>query len=280
MHRIRWIVAIVLMSGLGLGVWGWSSYRGPTAPIEIYQGILYSCERLPEDRGNGGLLYCIEVDLSVPGIELYTTPMDSQAVAQGWDYRLKYARDVARSERLAVVIDGTLFSSDSSVILRPGDRADAVEKVVSDHVPNHSGFSYCKMLGFDDHLVPFINDHMPPNQEDIRKARWGIGSQMQILSNGQVSPWGDRRVNRRTVLGINADKHKLWLACFERASDIYAAQALLARGATDAVVMDGGISTTLAIGDLANGVEPGDVIGDWRPAAVHFGVRATPLKLR
>jgi hypothetical protein len=82
-----------------------------SAGTEIFEGITYGCERLkPSDEGSG-YVYWARIDLKVPGIDLYVTPKDPTAVAQGWQYRLCWVGDVVES--LAVAINGTLFWSNS-----------------------------------------------------------------------------------------------------------------------------------------------------------------------
>ena len=69
-----------------------------SAGTEIFEGITYGCERLkPSDEGSG-YVYWARIDLKVPGIDLYVTPKDPTAVAQGWQYRLCWVGDVVESE--------------------------------------------------------------------------------------------------------------------------------------------------------------------------------------
>jgi len=55
----------------------------------------------------------VSINLATPGIELYVTPLDPVAVAQGWQYRLRRVADVVDKEKLAVAVNGTFFESDS-----------------------------------------------------------------------------------------------------------------------------------------------------------------------
>src|ERR1043166_2298120 len=97
----RWLVKgrwIVVFLALGLpaliaGAFLWDR-RGPQAATEIFQGVVYGCERLAPTEEGSGLLHWVRVDLTAPGIELYVTELDPDAVAQGWQYRLRWVRGV------------------------------------------------------------------------------------------------------------------------------------------------------------------------------------------
>jgi hypothetical protein len=49
-------------------------------------------------------------------------------------------------------------------------------------------------------------------------------------------------------------------------------------GAIDGMLLDGGDSTSMALGDKALGVRPGGLLSGWRPVATHFGVRAKAFR--
>jgi hypothetical protein len=59
--------------------------------------------------GAGGFRrYWARVDLGASGIELYVTPLDPEAVAQGWQYRLRGIAEVVQREQLAVAVNAAL----------------------------------------------------------------------------------------------------------------------------------------------------------------------------
>ena len=81
---------------------------------------------------------------------------DPTAVSQGWQYRLRRVGDVVAREHLAVAINGTLFTSNSSRSLpMSGDLANAVEPVVADHIISHVWLD-TYLLWFDDQLTPHL----------------------------------------------------------------------------------------------------------------------------
>jgi len=274
LSRLLGAVGILLVS---LSLWG-SSHRQvcPYPREEIFQGITYGCELITPGPEGDGRLYWARVDLSAPGIELYVTPLDPAALSRGWQYRLKWIADVVRQERLSVAINGTLFTSDSRWGLRlPGDLANSVETVVANHVVSHI-WEHTYLLWFDDLLTPHLETTKPPDAKVIRMAKWGIGGQGVGLRDGTLWPGNSRSPDSRTAVGIDAARKLLFLAVGERISPRLILEKLADLGARDGMLLDGGSSSSMAIGKGSGG--PNGVLhGGWRPVATHFGIRAHPL---
>jgi hypothetical protein len=269
-------------AGVLLGAWviigpaSWAC-EGPTA-TEIFQGVTYGCHELSPTEEGSGAIHWLRVDLTTPGIELYVTPLDATAVAQGRQYRLRRIKDVVNHEHLAVAINGTLFTSDSNPLIRlPGDFASSVESVVADHVVSHI-WEHTYLLWFDDQLVPHLRPSKPPTAEELAAAKWGIGGQGVWLRDGQVWPGSDKSLDSRTAVAIDGPNKLLYLAIAEYISPRRLLQELADRGAKDGMLLDGGGSTSMAIGEAASGVASGRY-GGWRPVATQFGVRAEVLSL-
>ena len=98
-------------AGVAAGGYLWYARPRPTPPTEIFRGITYTCEELREDECQGPV-HLVQVDLTAPGIGLYLTPLDPEAVERGYQYCLAYASSVLSSEGLAVLMDGACFSAD------------------------------------------------------------------------------------------------------------------------------------------------------------------------
>src|SRR5262245_47155168 len=102
---------------------------GPQVPTEIFAGIAYGRERLETTQEGRGFLHWVRIDLTAGGIELYVTPLDPTASAQGWQYRLRRIGDVVSREHLAVAINATLFTSNPGWCPRmSGDLARSAER--------------------------------------------------------------------------------------------------------------------------------------------------------
>jgi hypothetical protein len=273
----KWIAAIgafFVLIAVGCFLW---TYHGPMPPTEIYLGIVYSCRRLPEGPQSGGLLHLVRADLNVPGVSLYVTPMDPEALMHGRRYRLQYVTTVVREKHLAAAVNGTLFTSDSSLIRLPGDWASGLETVVADHVVDHiDPNSY--LLWWDDRVISHLSWTKPPAAQALADAKWGISGQGPILWEGKMRPTAaGTDPDHRTLIAVDPPRRLVWIAVFDRASTRFAAQTLAEEGAQFGINVDGGTSSAMAIGPDARGVRPGVVAGNWRPVANVFGFRASRI---
>jgi hypothetical protein len=268
--RRRIAIGLALALAVGALAW-WLTLRGPVEATEIYRGVVYSCETMPESDESGGLVHLVRVDLAAPGVELYFTPSEARGVAF---YHLEWTSSVARRRNLAVAVNGALFN-DACRWSLPGQPCVGLETVISNHQVSHvDPNSY--LLWFEDDGTPHMEGTKPPPAAALAAAKWGIGGQGAVLHSGHVSKFSGRKPDSRTLLGIAPPLKALWIAAFEHASLYAAAKYLAEQGATEAISIDGGTSTTMVLGKDAQGVRPGTLLGGWRPVATHVGVRAQP----
>ncbi len=249
----------------------------PCPPTQIYRGITYSCEELSQ-RGEGyGLVHIVVADLSAQGIAIYLTPVEPEAVAGGFQYRLARAASVLDRERLAVVVNATLFSSNSGLLQWPGDWARGIQTIVADGKVSHVD-PYCYLLWFEADLTPHIESKRPPDNDTLRRARWGVGGYAALLHNGRVEELlGPQSIEKRTAVGIDGKRRLLWLAVFENASEYAAMRTLAKHGARDGIMLDGGHSTAMVLGRKAAQGKSGAVLGGFWPTATFLGVKAESL---
>jgi hypothetical protein len=271
------MVVAVLGALVGADAAGWDCGKRQ-APRRIFQGIVYGCEQLDMTDEGRGTVHWVRVDLTAPGIKLYVTPLDHAAVVQGWQYRLRWIRDVENSDHLAVAINATMFASNSPwLIPLAGDFARGVETLVADHVVSHV-WKHTYLLGFDDELTPHLRPSKPPMPAELVMAKWAVGGQAVWLHDGKVWPGSDRTPDARTAVAIDEKQKLLFLAVAERISPRRFLQTLANLGATEGMLLDGGHSSAMAIGQGAINVPVGIVYGGWRPVATYFGIRAEPLR--
>jgi hypothetical protein len=274
--RRRFLLAIAALGAVAAGFL-LVGQRRPVRSTEIFEGVTYGCERLETAGWRAGLVHWVRVDLAAGGIELYVTPLDPEAVAQGWQFRLKRTGRAVRDEKLAVGINATLFTRDSGWLPMAGDLAKGVETTVADHHVSHV-WEHTYLLWFEDDLTPHLETTKPPSESVLAKACWGIGGQGVGLTGGRVRDGMEHGpADSRTAVGFDRDKKLLFLAVFEKASQRQALEKLSQLGAKEGMLLDGGDSTSMALGQQARGVRPGVLTGDWRPVATHFGVRARSL---
>lgn len=273
----RWFAAVTILLIAIIAGYFVYSYHGPMPPTEIYQGITYSCLRVAEGPQSGGLVYLVRADLKVPGVSIYITPMDAEALSHGRRYRLQYTASVVRQQKLAVAVNGTLFESDSSFIRLPGDYANGWETIVADHVVDHvDPNSY--LLWWDDENIAHFQITKPPGFSSISRAKWGIAGQGPVLVDGHMNPnAAGVNADHRTLIAADPDRKLVWIAVFDRASVQFASNLLAEEGAKIGVCVDGGTSSAMALGPDAHGVRSGTVMGNWRPVANVFGFRASRI---
>lgn len=274
------MVVVVLGSLVGRDAAGSEECMG-RAHSEIFKGVIYGCEELAVDGEGRGLVHWVRIDLTTPGVALYVTPLDTEAVAEGWQYRLRWIRDVMDREHLAVAINGTMFASHSDSRPRwwprmAGDLARTTDIIVADHLVVRGTWD-TYLLSFDDRMVPHLSWSRSPTPAELAVAKWGIGSQAVGLREGRVWPGSDRKPDARTTVGVDETRKLLFLAVGEWISPRRLLQMLADLGATDGILLDGGSSSAMAIGQGAQRTSPGLVLGGWRPVATYFGIKAEPL---
>lgn len=242
-------------------------------PTEIYQGVRYQLFHGPR----GGAIHLVEIDLSRPGIELFVTPVDRISRSRGYDYRLDYVRNVARSQGLAVAVNGAVFAADSYLTPMAGDFASGVDTMISDGAISHL-FANTHLLWFDERLKPHIEMSKPPSSEVLRRAKWAVGSRSVVLRDGiPFRPGVPEKLDNRVLIGIDEHTSRMWIGVFESCTTVEAAESLSSAGAKSAVLLDGGDSTSFYLGGRARGIPGGLRFGGHLPVATIVGVRADPI---
>lgn len=271
----RVILGLLAITALAGSAWALWRHHGPAPEREIFQGITYGCEKLPDTPQSGGLFHWACADLNVAGVSLYITPMDEDARSHGFEYKLRHVSTAVSDAHLAAAVNGTLFSSDSHFIRLPGDLATSIETVVADHVENHLHI-HTYLMWWDDQMTAHLETRKPPAPAVLAKAKWGIGGEAATMASpAEMS--GQENADNRTFIAADPQRKLVWIATFDKASYNFACKALVGKGAKIALSVDGGTSTAMAIGQDAKNVRPGAVTGNWRPVATVFGFRALPL---
>lgn len=269
-------VAIVLLI-LG-GYAYWTSRVAPHPTTEVFKGVHYTALDMEAEGYYGeGLAHIARVDLTTPGIELFTTPVDPRALKAGYQYRLRYTWQMAWQQNLAVVVNGTLFRTPTKAYW-PYRYAHGHHTVISDGELSHlNPSSY--LLWFEEDHTPHLTDTRPVPDDVLQRAQWGMGGLVRELRDGNVhARERDSKTNRYTMIAINQETMTFWMASFDATTRGTAARILADQGARDGIVLDGGGSTAFYMSRRAHNASGGLRLGGARPVATHIGVRAQPVE--
>src|SRR5262249_26368365 len=154
--------------------------------------------------------------------------------------------DVVETEHLAVAINACLFSSDSGWLPFPGDFARSAETAVSDYVVNHVD-EKTYLLWFDEDLTPHFEFAKPPSLMVLALGKWAVGGQSVGLKNGAIWVADATTRDSRTAIGIDAARKLLFLAVGENMTSRRILEMLAELGAKDAITLDGGNSSSMAL---------------------------------
>lgn len=272
-HVRRWLTFLGFLLLSGIGYWWWSTSPGPRELSEVYPGISYECRRY-DGPAVSGLAHFVTIDLTTPGLDLFITPVNPEAVEAGWQYETRWLPWVVGDEDLAVAVNGTLFEQSGPWwAVWPGQWSRSLETIVVDGKENHiDPHSY--LLWFDADLTPYIETQKPPSPEVIRQARWGISGQGVGVYGGKVSKFANSSVvDRRNIVGFDSQNRKLFFMIFDAATEQKSLEIAAEYGANFATALDSGDSVGLVFGKNAQGLSRKSVVYPHRSLATILGVR-------
>ena len=134
------------------------------------------------------------------------------------------------------------------------------------------------LLSFDQEMTPQLSQSKPPTTAQIARTKWGLGSGAVWLRDGKVWPGANRKPDARTAVAVDERQRLLFLAVGEWISPRRLFCFLAQLGAQDGILLDGGSSSAMAIGEGAKAAPSRLVLGGWRPAATYLGIKAAPLE--
>ena len=271
---IWWGTVLAAVLAISAVLW-WLRPLQPQEEHTIFQGVFYSAQELPATPESRGLAHLVRIDLQAPGVQLYNTPLDPEAVAAGDQYRLSYTWWEGWRRGLAVAINGTLFRGHSEWFL-PGESVQAVHTTIAKSEVSHQN-AYTSMIWVDGNDRVHITREAPPPDQVLENAVWGVGG-LLASREAEKKPFEVHGATQRVFLGANEDTQELWFAVFQYVSYAAAWEVLQSAGAQEAVALAGGMSSTLYLARSAATSRTGTLLGGWRPGATHVGVFAAPLE--
>lgn len=237
----------------------------PVGVQTLAPGVIYESGRMAD----GGMFHVVTVSLAEPGLRLYVTPPDAGAVRQGHEYRLARVQTVAAAERLAVCINAAFFTADARWLAQEGDLATGMTLASSDgdlaRVDSNG-----RAFWFDGQNRLTVEATRAPWKIPAGTCKVAVGGYELSAKAGKVNDWVDRPADRVTLMATGADRSTLILAVFDQSTMLDATRALLERGASDVMMLDGGDSTAMSV--VLPGEASPSVLLHGRPVATHFGV--------
>jgi hypothetical protein len=230
------------------------------------------------------LVSVAEIDLSTPGLEIVTTPVEGDG-----EVAARTTRQFADAHATQVAVNAQFFTPFWSktpwdFYPREGDRVAPLGLVAADGDVSDPG-------GWFGTTVWFSRDGVASLERPDREARWdAITGRYRLLADGEVVAPDKEGIAPRVALGLDLAKNRMWLVVVDGRQPGYAegvtlrelAEIVRTAGAREAVELDGGGSAAMAIASegsparLVNTPIHTRVPGRERPVATHLGVRIGP----
>jgi len=270
----------------------------PAPWVPLFDGV--SHQTLPPSGPVPMAIQVLRIDLTVPGVSLVVTPGDA---SDGHEYRALKTSEALQAQDWQAAVNGGYFlpfaggsPGGDDYIPQPGQGTDVSGAAIHDGrvvspVETDLDRRVNAILCIWRETRVVIND----GQDCGPGVREAMAAGPRLLKDGQRlsyaafdAAYGSTR-HPRTAVGLDARRRLAWLVTVdgrqpgvsEGASLDELTDILVALGASDAINLDGGGSTTMVV-ESANGPVVLNrpihtaVPGRERPSANHLGVRARP----
>ena len=280
------------------------------APRLLAPGVRYWSERRNHPRP--AMVHVVEVDLSQAGtLEFVATPsLPTPADAAGpvgtGYFAVQKTSEFARQNGLLAAVNASYFLPfDGGRLMfkpyvpQPGSPASVAPARLQDARPDGDAASDPRADGMVCLRPGSFSLHRGACPADSRPA---FAAGPVLIEQGQVRPLTAREAQQqpdatgmaryfrepepRTALGLDAAHQRAWMVVVDGRQGGYSegmtlpelARLFQSLGATDAINLDGGGSSTLVLsGQVANSPIHTSIPGRERPVANHFGLRLLPL---
>lgn len=224
--------------------------------------------------------WAVEVDLETPDLEVFVTPGDPSG---GLETTGRTTSEAVREFDLLLAVNGGPFWPYAR---RSGTPQDVVGLAVSDgRRYSEPEKGYAALIFEADNTATVSSEF-----HDLDAVAHGLGGFLPLLQNGKNLGTRDSR-EPRTAAGVGKNGRFLILLVVDGRQPRWSvgmttaetAEWLRSLGASDAINLDGGGSTTLALRrppgrvDVLNRPVNYNLIGNERVVANHLGFRAAPL---
>jgi uncharacterized protein YigE (DUF2233 family) len=296
---IRKFLAVVAIAILALPLAVYADLLGQRPPRTLlqqplFQGIAYRREARSTPRPL--MVHIVTVDLSAPGVEVLVTP--GEPGTDKLDVAARTTAEFLQEFKLQLAINANFFypfreNAPWDFYPRRGERVKALGQAIS------NGNIYAKpdrewpALCLRDRTAEIVASGLCPFGTQHAVA----GSHI-LVSEGQAVTWKAKSQETiepyaRVVVGIDRSGQRLWIVAIDGKQPFYSEGVTLAElsqmmqqfGVRDALNLDGGGSTTLAIADPQRGAVPlnspihAKLPMLQRPVVNHLGFKARSLAL-
>lgn len=296
-----WLSLLLPIALYGRSVW-LRSPRIPLPPEPIFQGILY--KRIIETQPRPKVIHLFEIDLSEPTIQPFVTPSIENApfIDENGQPRVTVAQRTAsflQRHNLQLAVNANFFYPFEEIApwhYKPheGDLSSVIGISISEGKQVSSMHPRYSSLCFLSQRAEIVWQQECP--EDTQQAVSG-----HPLWLGDSPPPDDMmfvadklksaKAYPLTLAALNAEGTRLWLLVSDGKQPLYsegttikeAVDRLKTLGATTAVQLDGGGSTTAVIASdngpqVLNAVIHAKIPGNERPVANNLGFYAQPVQ--
>jgi exopolysaccharide biosynthesis protein len=235
--------------------------------------------------------YAVRIDLTDPDVEIFTTPQNTNYIANLREVAGYTVSDFLRLNDLQVAINANYFAP-GTYYLPPATPMDVFGLAVSQGtvVSEQQSSQYAATITFNATNFPtFIRSNWPPaSVEGVYNA---ISGNFPVLVGGTNVGRNVLDLDPRTVFGLSEDRRYLFILAIDGRQFGYSEGAnfyecgvwMKALGAHDAINVDGGGSTMLVVEDSTGvplRINRSSAVadsGNERTVGSHFGIYAKPV---
>lgn len=271
--------------------YGWQASLRPSTnnqQKELFQGITY--QRKAYSTPRPFIVHMVEVDLNKTGIQPFVTP--PQTTTNINNTRALTTSEFIQKFNLQLAINGSFFYPFSEqtpwdYYPKSGEPTNPLGESISNSLSYGKSESKWNLLC----ITEFNKAQIYNSEKCPDKTVWGIGGYEILVFDGLSEISRDTPNYPRTVVATNKKGDKLWLIVVDGKQPLYSegatlkevAEIAISLGADEALNLDGGGSTTLAISNnnktkIINAPIHSKIPMNERPVANHLGFFALPIK--
>lgn len=264
--------------------------RPPSTPIQsqLFSGVTY--QRQPINQPRTVMLHILEIDLTSPDVQFFVTPATD--TSDNLAYPAQTTTEFLETYQLQAAINANFFfpfrsGTPWNYYPKPQEPVTAVGLAISDGTIYSSYEANFPVLCLNNNSAEILRTNCPAETEQA------VAGDHLFIWNGEIKNYRYDIPYPRTVIALSEDRKTMWWLVADGRQRGYSEGAMLAElgelllelGATTALNLDGGGSTSMAIMDgsepvLLNSPVHTRIPLRQRPIAVHLGLIAPSLDVQ